>query len=172
MAAHSGSASSVSVRKSDVSPIVDSSLTNTDSKNGMRLLKKWEDCAKQQVSANARACIPEGESAFALNAPTSYDGGVVLLESMRRILCEPITPALLKHFGDRLPGDMADYLHPSASYVMYDFLVSTVLVDSHTNHTVRKASGEDLLVLFLLLPPNISLLLKLRWGFGRIFAAG
>jgi hypothetical protein len=89
-------------------------------KDGAELLDDWIHIAEQEVPAAARVPVPSAGVAFDLNAPNSQEAGIVLLKSMRRLLREERTPAFLAWFGDRLPGDMADYLHSSASYTMSD----------------------------------------------------
>jgi hypothetical protein len=86
--------------------------------DGVELLYDWIRMAEQQVPEAALVEAPSSGVVFDLNAPNSQEAGIVLLESMRRLLREQRTPAFLAWFGDRLPGDMADYMHSSASYTM------------------------------------------------------
>jgi hypothetical protein len=76
----------------------------------------WILLAKKLVARAARAQAPEGDPVFELKAPNDHDAGVVLIDSLRRVLREPINPTFLQWFGFRLPGDVADYLHSSALY--------------------------------------------------------
>jgi hypothetical protein len=87
-------------------------------KDGAELLDDWIRMAEQEIPAAARIEVPSAGVAFDLDAPDSQEAGIVLLESIRRLLRAQLVPAFLAWFGDRLPGDMADYLHSSASYKM------------------------------------------------------
>jgi hypothetical protein len=82
------------------------------------LLDDWVSQARRKVEEAARVPIAQGCSAFTLEAPTSHDAGMALLDSIRRVLGHRRTPDYLNWFGLRLPEDVADYLHFTASYVM------------------------------------------------------
>jgi hypothetical protein len=94
------------------------SIDRTD--DGPSLIDSWISVAQDQVKAAAQV-TPPGSGAFDLDAPNSHEAGIALLESMRRLIRERRTPAVIAGFVDRLPEDVADYLHAGASYVMYIF---------------------------------------------------
>jgi hypothetical protein len=78
----------------------------------------WISATERRVQDAARVEVPTDGVAFELVAPSSREAGVALIESMRRILRIGRRASFINWFGDRLPEDIADYVHAGATYAM------------------------------------------------------
>jgi hypothetical protein len=87
--------------------------------SGASLLNEWIIVKKAQVITAARIPLPRNLDAFDLDAPNGHQAGVALIASLRLVLRQGPPPASLEYFSGRLPRDVSDYLHISATYQMY-----------------------------------------------------
>jgi hypothetical protein len=87
--------------------------------SGASVLNNWIIIKKAQVNKAARVPVPTNVDAFDLTALDGHEAGVALIESLRSVLSDSSTPPFLHCFSGRLPKDVADYLHVSATYTMY-----------------------------------------------------
>jgi hypothetical protein len=95
------------------------STPSTVKLGGASLLNDWIFVKKALVNRAARIPVPANVDAFDLTALDGHEAGVALIESLRLVLSDSSTPPFLHCFSGRLPKDVADYFHVSASYTMY-----------------------------------------------------